>query len=141
MPSIFTWIIRDHLGPIRSARHAEYIGRSLAPSILIGYHVAVPLDGHGMFDRFIVFAGTSGWNALLGTTTTPDRMWPANGAPRSVLLYSRRSHDIIEEHDESAVHFVASWLASERIGLLDWFVMTRRTARSIPADFEIGRGW
>lgn len=68
-------------------------------------------------------------------------MWPSNRPPQSVVLYSRRYHDIIEERDECNVYFVASWLAAEYIGLLDWFVVTRHTTRSIPADFEIARGW
>lgn len=141
MSFAFTWFIQDHLGPLRSAHIAELIGRTLAPNILIGYHVAAPVNSDGLVDRFVVFTGTTGWNSLLGSALSTEKFWSADEQSRSVVLYSRRYHDIIDIHDEGNVLFVASWLASEGVHLLDWFVMTRRTTRSIPADFGLPRGW
>lgn len=137
----FTWFVQDRLGPLRSARIAELIGQTLAPNILTGYHVAAPVNSNGLVDRFVVFSGTTGWDTLLSSALSSEKFWSANEPVRSVVLYSRRHHDILHAHDESNAVFVASWLAAEDIHLLDWFVMTRRTIRSIPADFELPRGW
>jgi len=141
MSRAFTWYVRDRLGPIDSSGLAEVIGLSLAPSILVGYHVAAHLDTHGLVDQFTVFNSHSGWDNFFKDLIQNVVSRSAHKPTCSFIFYSRRFHDIIDEHDEEDVHFTAAWLASENIRLLDWYVMTDRSVRSIPADFGIPRHW
>jgi len=141
MSQAFTWYVRDRFGPIDSSSLAEVVGLSLAPSILVGYHVAAHLDTHGFVDRFTVFHTHSGWDHFFKDVLQSVVTRFAHNPACSFIFYSRRFHDIIDEHDEEDVHFMAAWLASEDICLLDWYVMTDRTVRSIPADFGIPRHW
>jgi hypothetical protein len=141
MPTSFTWFIQDQLGPVHSSHLAEAIGLSLAPNIVIGYHVVAPVDSEGLINRFIIFRGHYVWNMLLDSLMDRGDFWCPRDSSQSVLLYSRRYHDIIDERDEENALFIASWLASEGVRFLDWFVMTRQTVRSISADFDLPRGW
>lgn len=141
MSRVFTWRVQDRLGPIVSSGFAEILGLSLAPSILVGYHVAAHLDINGLVDQFTVFDSHSGWDNFFADVLHNAGSRFAHKPTCSFIFYSRRIHDIIDEHDEEDVHYMAAWLASEDIRLLDWYVMTDRSVRSIPADFGIPRHW
>jgi hypothetical protein len=141
MPTSFTWFLQNQLGPVHSTQIAQAIGLSLAPNIVIGYHVVAPISSNGLIDRFIISRGNCVWGVLVDSFLVCRDLWGLKDSSPSVLLYSRLYHDILDEHDEENALFIASWLASEGVGLLDWFVMTRQTVRSISADFDLPRGW
>ncbi len=141
MSSSFTWFIHDHLGPLRTSHTAQLIGRALATSILIDYHLVVPVDGFGMVDRLAIVGGGPGWVDELRDFMTVGDLWSSLESSRAVVLYSRRRHDIIDQWDEENTVFMASWLATYDVQLLDWFVLTLRSIRSIPDDFALPRGW
>lgn len=141
MSRLFTWYVQDRLGPIDSSGLAEVVGLSLAPSILVGYHVAAHLNNGGFVNQFTVFNTHLGWDNFFMDLLPNVGSRFAHNQTCSIILYSRRFHDIIDEHDEEDVHFIAAWLASENIRLFDWYVMTDRSVRSIPADFGISRHW
>lgn len=58
-----------------------------------------------------------------------------------LVFLSRRHHDIVDESDGTMVVMVGSWLASSGIEVLDWFLTTPRSARSVPADLHLPRTW
>lgn len=130
MPSRRSWIVPCHLGPFTSAEWATSIGFSMAPSVVIGCHVIVPLDARNCADRLVIVGGS------ISVENSPH--WLGRSV---VLVYSRRHHDITDENDAADAVMFGSWLASTGIELADWFVVTLRTVRSIPEDFGLPRRW
>lgn len=102
----------------------------MSPSVVIGCHVILPLDDAGWSDRMIIVGGPMSLEDSLHVFDRP-----------SVLVYSRRHLDITDESDAAHAVVLGSWLASSGIELVDWLIMTRRTVRSIPADFGLPRRW
>ena len=58
-----------------------------------------------------------------------------------VILYSYRDHDVLDENDIYEFNLTSAWLASQGIQLIDWFVVTKRNARSIPTEFGRSSNW
>lgn len=133
-----SWTVPCRLGPFSSAERAADLGISLAPTVVIGHHLVAPIDGRGWCDRLVV-VGDAITASCVGTLPL-DETLRALGR-RIVVLYSRRHLDLTDDRDADDAVLTGSWLATAGIELRDWFVVTRRTARSIPGDFGLPRRW
>lgn len=133
-----SWTVPCRLGPFSSAERAADLGVSLAPTVVIGHHVVAPLDGRGWCDRLVV-VGEAITASSVGILPL-DETLRALGR-RVVVLYSRRHLDLTDIRDADDAILTGSWLATAGIELRDWFVLTRRSARSIPEDFGLPRPW
>jgi hypothetical protein len=58
-----------------------------------------------------------------------------------IVFYSVRQHDIMDEDDHLQYQIADAWLESNGMQLVDWFVLTSRSIRSIPAEFGDPHEW
>ena len=124
--------------PITSASLAAMLGHALNTSSRTADIAAVPLDrqliGHGvlLFENGARYLDNIRQMLAISLDhhDTPD-----------VILYSYRYHDVLDENDIYEFNLTSAWLASQGIQLIDWFVVTKRNARSIPTEFGRSSNW
>ena len=124
--------------PITSASIAASLGHALHTSSHPTDIAVVPLDQHFIGHGVLLFENGSHYldniRQILAISLdyheTPD-----------VVVYSYREHDVLDENDIYEFDLTSAWFASQGIQLIDWFVVTQRNARSIPAEFGRSSNW
>ena len=124
--------------PISSAHIAAHLGRALQVASTTDDLIVIPLDpayiGHG------VLLFESGTNYLSNIRDMLEICLDADETPY-VVFYSVRQHDIMDEDDHLQYQIANAWLESNGVQLVDWFVLTSRSIRSIPVEFGDPREW
>jgi len=118
--------------PISSAHIAAHLGRALQVASTTDDLIVIPLDpayiGHGI----LLFE--SGTHYLSNIRDMLEVCLDADETPY-VVIYSVRQHDIMNEDDHHQYQIAKAWLESNGVQLVDWFVLTSRSIRSIPVEF------
>ena len=124
--------------PITSATIAALLGQALQATSSAGDIAVVPLDHQTIGHGILLFE--NGTHYLDDIRQILAISLDHHETPQ-VIVYSYREHDVLDENDIYEFDLTSAWLDSQGIQLDDWFVVTQRNARSIPAEFGRLSNW
>ena len=124
--------------PITSSSVAALLGQALQATSSAGDIAVVPLDHQSIGHGVLLFENGAHYldniRQILAISLdhheTPD-----------VIVYSYREHDVLDENDIYEFDLTSAWLDSQGVQLSDWFIVTKRNARSILTEFGRSSNW